>query len=209
LQLTWILIVPASFVFHEGSSMAFQVLTRRAFAVRLAALPVGLAVGARGFGAERLAGVAPADDDGLTHTSEAIHQEIRFDASRRRVYDALTIAKQFDAVTRLSDGAQLLAAPGAKPTAISDVLGGAFVLFGGYITGRHLELVPGERLVQAWRAASWKPGEYSVVTFALTDDGAKTKLAFDHRGFPEGAGSHLASGWHAHYWDPLTQYLAG
>jgi activator of HSP90 ATPase len=189
--------------------MAFQVLTRRAFAVRLAALPVGLSAGVRAFGAERLAGVASADDDGLTHTSEAIHQEIRFDASRRRVYDALTVGKQFDAVTRLSDGAQLLAAPGAKPTAISDVLGGAFVLFGGYITGRQLELLPDERLVQAWRAASWKPGEYSIVSFVLADEGGKTKVVFDHRGFPEGAGSHLASGWHAHYWGPLTQYLAG
>jgi activator of HSP90 ATPase len=189
--------------------MASQVLTRRAFAVRLAALPVGLTVGARAFGAERLAGVAPPDDDGLTHTSEAIHQEIQFDASHRRVYDALTVGKQFDAVTRLSDGAQLLAAPGAKPTAISDVLGGAFVLFGGYITGRHLELLPGERLVQAWRAASWKPGEYSIVSFVLADEGGKTKVVFDHRGFPAGTGSHLASGWHAHYWEPLAKYLAG
>ena len=125
--------------------MTVPVLTRRAFAVRLAALPLGLTAGARALGAERLAGVAPTDDDGLTHTSEAIHQEIRFDASRRRVYDALTVGKQFDAVTRLSDGAQLLAAPGAKPTAISDLPGGAFVLFGGYITGRHSRAAP-------WRA---------------------------------------------------------
>ena|ERR1700689_2104491 len=189
--------------------MAFQVLTRRAFAVRLAALPAGLTVGARAFAGERLAGVAPPDDEGLTHTSEAIHQEIRFDASRQRVYDALTVGKQFDAVTRLSDGAELLAAPGAKPTAISDILGGAFVLFGGYITGRHLELLPGERLVQAWRAASWKPGEYSIVSFVLADEGGKTKVVFDHRGFPGGTGSHLASGWHAHYWEPLAKYLAG
>jgi len=189
--------------------MTVPVLTRRAFAVRLAALPLGLTAGARALGAERLAGVAPTDDDGLTHTSEAIHQEIRFDASRRRVYDALTVGKQFDAVTRLSDGAQLLAAPGAKPTAISDLPGGAFVLFGGYITGRHLELLPGERLVQAWRAASWKPGEHSIVSFVLADEGGKTKVVFDHRGFPDGAGSHLASGWHAHYWEPLAKYLAG
>jgi uncharacterized protein YndB with AHSA1/START domain len=190
--------------------MQSPVITRRAFAASLAAIPVGLRAGAGGFGvAGRMADLAAGQDDGLTHTSEAIHQEVRFDASRRRVYEALTETKQFDGVTRLSDGAQLLAAPGAKPTAISDVVGGPFVLFGGYITGRHLELRPGERLVQAWRAASWNPGEYSVVSFVLLDDGTKTKLVFDHRGFPEGDGSHLASGWHAHYWDPLVKYLAG
>jgi uncharacterized protein YndB with AHSA1/START domain len=189
--------------------MPSRLLTRRAFAVSVATIPIGLRAGTGVFGAARRMGDSPADDDGLTHTSEAIHQEVTLSGNRHRVYAALTETKRFDDVTRLSDGKELLAAPGAKPTAISDVVGGPFVLFGGYITGRHLELVPGQRLVQAWRAASWKPGEYSVVTFALTDDGAKTKLAFDHRGFPEGAGSHLASGWHAHYWDPLTQYLAG
>jgi uncharacterized protein YndB with AHSA1/START domain len=189
--------------------MTLPVLTRRAFAVRLAALPVGLSAGARVFGADSLVGVVPPDGDGLTRTSEAINQEIRFDASRRRVYDALTVGAQFDAVTRLSDGAQLLAAPGAKPTTISDVPGGAFVLFGGYITGRHLEMVPGERLVQAWRAASWKPGEYSIVSFVLADKAGKTTIVFDHRGFPDGTGSHLASGWHAHYWEPLAKYFAG
>lgn len=190
--------------------MPSPLISRRAFAVRLAAVPVGLGVGAGVFGAGgRVGELAPAEDDGLTHTSEAIHQEVRFDASRRRVYAALTDAKQFDGVTRLSDGKELLAAPRAMPTAISDIVGGPFVLFGGYISGRHLELTPGERLVQAWRAGSWKPGEYSVVTFVLLGDGAKTKLVFDHRGFPEGQGSHLASGWHAHYWEPLTRYLAG
>lgn len=190
--------------------MPSPLITRRAFAVSLAAIPAGVRAHAGMFGAgARVGGAEPGEDDGLTHNSEAIHQEVGFAASRRRVYEVLTEAKQFDAVTRLSDGKELLAAPGAKPTAIADVVGGPFALFGGYITGRHLELKPGERLVQAWRAASWKPGEYSVVTFVLADDGAKTKLVFDHRGFPEGQGSHLASGWHAHYWDPLTKYLAG
>lgn len=190
--------------------MPSPLISRRAFAASLAVIPVGLRAGAGVFRpAARMLDSVQGSDDGLTHTSEAIHQEVGFDASRRRVYEALTETKQFDGVTRLSDGKELLAAPGAKPTTISDVVGGPFVLFGGYITGRHLELVPGERLAQAWRAASWKAGAYSVVTFVLLDDGARTKLVFDHRGFPEGQGSHLASGWHAHYWEPLTKYLAG
>ena len=190
--------------------MPTSLITRRSFAASLALIPIGLTSVAGVFGARgSLGSMVPGDDDGLTHTSEAIHQEVRFDATRRRVYEALTEARRFDSVTRLSDGAQLLAAPGAKPTAISGMVGGSFVLFGGYITGRHLELTPGERVVQAWHAESWRPSEYSIATFALVDDGGKTKLVFDHRGFPEGQGSHLASGWRAHYWEPLAKYLAG
>jgi hypothetical protein len=33
---------------------------------------------------------------------------------------------------------------GDKPTEISREVGGAFTLFGGYIIGRHVELVPNE-----------------------------------------------------------------
>lgn len=92
-------------------------------------------------------------DDGLTRTSETIHLEISFKASTRRVYDALTDARQFDAVTRLSDAIALVSTQGAKATAINPAVGGSFVLFGGYISGLNLEMLPGERLVQAWHTA--------------------------------------------------------
>jgi activator of HSP90 ATPase len=146
--------------------------------------------------------------DGLAHTSESIHQEVRFNASRERIYRVLTTSKEFDAITRLSDAITLVTAAGAKPTSISRLVGGEFTLFGGYITGRNLELARNERLVQAWRTRSWDAGDYSIVKFALVADGAGTKLVFNHRGFPEGQGGHLAKGWHTHYWDPLGKYLS-
>jgi Activator of Hsp90 ATPase homolog 1-like protein len=62
--------------------------------------------------------------------------------------------------------------------------------------------------VQAWRAESFKPGAYSIVTFSLTADGDKTKLGFEHCGFPNGNGVSLAHGWHKHYWEPMAKYLA-
>src|SRR5208282_6056352 len=113
---------------------------------------------------------------GLTHTAEAIHDEVMFNASRSRVYAALTDAKQFDAVTRLSDAMKMVTAPNAPATAISTEVGGAFTVFGGYITGLQIELVPDQRLVQVWRAASWGPGDFSIVKFVLADAGAGTKL---------------------------------
>lgn len=146
--------------------------------------------------------------DGISHSAESIHQEPLIGASRSRVYQALTEAKQFDRVIQLSGVMQSEAmAAMAKPTAISPRVGGSFALFGGYITGRHIELVPNELLVQAWRAGHWDKGVYSIAKFEFTEQGGSTMIKFDHTGFPPGEAEHLAAGWQAHYWDPLTKYL--
>jgi uncharacterized protein YndB with AHSA1/START domain len=146
---------------------------------------------------------------GLTADAPAIHQETVIAASCARVYAALTSARDFETITRLSDAADLLSAADAKATAISDRVGGAFTLFGGYITGRNLELTPGKRLVQAWRAGSWDVGEYSVVRFELRSEPGGCRILFDQRGFPPQQGKSLAYGWRVHYWEPLSKFLSG
>jgi activator of HSP90 ATPase len=145
--------------------------------------------------------------DEISHTAESIHQEPVINASATRVYEALTDTKQFDQVIQLS-GAMKSMRLGDKPTEISREVGGAFALFGGYITGRHVELLPGQRIVQAWRTGSWDPGIYSIVRFELVEQGPATKIVFDHTGFPKGAAETLASGWKEHYWQPLNKLLA-
>jgi activator of HSP90 ATPase len=146
-----------------------------------------------------------ADQDGLSHIAEAIHQEVMFKASSKRVYDALTEAEQFQKVELLTGMSGLDLA--GKPAAISREAGGAFSLFGAYIVGRQIDLVPEKRIVQAWRVTNWDPGVYSIARFELTEQGPATKLVFDHTGFPTGAGEHLAAGWKAHYWEPLEKFL--
>jgi len=146
-------------------------------------------------------------DDGISRSAEAIHQEPVFKASRQQVYEALTDARQFDQVQRLSDAMRSMPT-GAKPAEISAEAGGAFVLFGGYIVGRHLELVRNERIVQAWRSQGWKPSEFSIVRFNLIEQDSGTKIVFDHRGFPQGQAEHLSAGWKSNYWEPLEKYLA-
>ena len=143
---------------------------------------------------------SPSGGNGLSHNSEAIHQEVVIKASRDRVYRALTDAKQFREMTELSYH--------SVSTEISPEVGGAFSLFGGVIVGRHIEMAPNQRLVQAWRETSWKPGAYSIASFQLNEVGSSTKVEFDHRGFPQGAGEHLAIGWKSHYWEPLQKYLS-
>jgi activator of HSP90 ATPase len=98
--------------------------------------------------------------------------------------------------------------PGAAPAAISSEAGGAFTLFGGHISGRHVELVAGERVVQAWRASNWGAGVFSIAKFALVEQGSDTKLVFDHTGFPKGESETLAAGWKANYWEPMAKVLA-
>jgi uncharacterized protein YndB with AHSA1/START domain len=187
-------------------------LTRRDFATHVAAWAPTL--GIAGVSLAFAIGPATASDDtsadGVSHTADAIHQEIVFQAAPERVYAALTDAKQFDKIIDLTGIRQAGALPpeANKPTQITAAAGGEFTLFGGYITGRQIELVPNVRVVQAWRAANWDPGVYSIVKFELVKQGAATKIVFDHTGFPKGAGKGLAAGWHKHYWEPLTKFLA-
>src|SRR5262249_2982271 len=121
-------------------------------------------------------------------------------------YDALTDAQQFEKVVRLSAANQSMSI-GSKPAEISRDPGGPFAIFGGYISGRQIELLPGERIVQAWRTQLWKPGEYSIARFELVAQGDGTKIILDHQGCPDGTGDHLAAGWKANYWQPLQKYL--
>jgi activator of HSP90 ATPase len=144
---------------------------------------------------------------GVSHTAEAIHQEIVFKASAKRIYEALIEAQQFQKIELLS-GAMSGAELAAKPAMISRETGGSFSIFADYIIGRQIELLSNQRIVQAWRVVSWAAGVFSIARFELTEQGSATKLVFDHTGFPTGAGDHLASGWRAHYWEPLETFLA-
>ena len=126
--------------------------------------------------------------------SITIHQEIDFTASPQQLYEGLLESKQF---TDFS----------GRPAEINRELGGAFSLFKGHIIGRNLELIPNERIVQAWRVVTWSEGAYSIVRFELKPQGSGTHLVFDHIGFPEGLHDHLAAGWEENYWSLLKKYF--
>jgi activator of HSP90 ATPase len=140
-----------------------------------------------------LAGVAAVAQEPAAKP-ETIHEELEFPVAPHRVYEALLDAKQFGAFSGV-------------PAEINREAGGAFSLFGGQITGRNVELVPDRRIVQAWRAASWPEGVYSIVRFELQAQGAGTRMVFDHTGFPPKLRDSLASGWQAHYFGPLKKYF--
>jgi activator of HSP90 ATPase len=125
---------------------------------------------------------------------DPIHHVVSFDASPQQPYEVLTNADSFALLT-------------GAPAEIDPSAGGAFSLFGGQIVGRNLELVSGERLVQAWRVAGWDPGVYSVARFELRPEASGSVLVFDHTAFPEEAHADLDAGWHAMYWEPIRKHL--
>jgi len=125
----------------------------------------------------------------------SIHQEVTFSAAPARVYQALVDSKQFAELT-------------GAPATWDGAEGAAFTAFGGHITGRHVELVPDQRVVQAWRAKTWPAGVFSIVRFELRADGKGTKLVFDHEGFPNDEKDNLSKGWHAMYWEKIAKHVA-
>jgi len=169
---------------------------RRRWIAGMAAAVGGLAASTRVWGRAQASqeSMKEAQSTGVEGLLTYLHQEIDIKASRQRIYDALLDSKQFAAFT-------------GAPAEINHDAGGTFSLFGGLILGRNIELVPRERVVQAWRPASWEPGLYSLVRFELKEWGQQTKIVLDHTGFPEGSFRHLNPGWYEHYWEPLKKFV--
>ena len=186
----------------EVNRQTYAALNRRNFSFLLGSAVSTFALSTRAYGA-----AIPAQQEEVSRSCETIHQVLTFKANRKRVYEALTDERVFDKVVKASEAMQSGTSLGNKPTQISREAGGTFTLFGGHILGRHVELVPEERIVQAWRVATWEAGVYSIARFVLSEEGAGTKLVFEHTGFPNGQGQHLAEGWKGNYWGPMEKVL--
>ncbi|HEY1471089.1 MAG TPA: SRPBCC family protein [Candidatus Acidoferrum sp.] len=170
-------------------------LTRRQIIGRLgAAALAALAVSRKLSALPQQQDTKQAPTAAANQTRTSLHQEIELKASPQRIYETLLDSKQFAAFTGM-------------PANIDAAVGGAFSMFGGMIVGRNVEVVPAQRIVQAWRPTHWDPGVYSVVKFELKPQGSGTLLILDHTGFPEGEYDSLFKGWGSHYWDPLKKHL--
>lgn len=129
-------------------------------------------------------------------TTTTVEQTVNFPAGLERTFRAIADATEHAAFT---------GAPASFPSEV----GGAFTTHGGNIEGRLLEVVPNERLVQAWRPSGWPPGVYSVVRYEFSGDDHRCEIALTHTGLPDGEAEHIAEGWQKMYWGPLTTYLVG
>lgn len=133
---------------------------------------------------------------GETTTRTSLRQQVEYPVAPDRIYAALTESEQFASLTGLA--AQIDSKPG-----------GAFSTFKGLVVGWNLDLLPGQRIVQAWRLTEeFDPGVYSLVHFELQAIDHGTRVTLDHTGFPEGHYDHLYEGWPKRYWNPLRHFIA-
>ena len=127
---------------------------------------------------------------------KTIKQRVKLNASPATVYDLLADSRKHSAVT------------GRKAT-ISRRIGGAFSASGNDVSGVNVDLVPGRRIVQAWRHRRFPEGIFSMaaVTLAPTADGG-TELVLTHRGVPKDLIPETERAWREQYWSRIKTYLA-
>lgn len=126
---------------------------------------------------------------------KTIRQTVTIRATPLAVYEALMDSRTHSRFTGSS-------------ARISPRVGGRFTAYDGYAEGRNLELIPGRKIVQSWRASDWPEGQYSTATFALARAGTRTKLTFTQAGVPDDQVASIRQGWGEFYWGPLKALLA-
>lgn len=95
------------------------------------------------------------------------------------------------------------------PARISRKVGGAWSAFDGGLSGTHLELVPGRRIVQTWRDRDWPEGVVSTVTFTFARVRGGARLTLRHVGLPDERAHEYRQGWIEYYWKPMKKVLVG
>jgi uncharacterized protein YndB with AHSA1/START domain len=127
---------------------------------------------------------------------KTIKQKVIFRAPPDWVYRLLADSKLHTKLT------------GQKAT-ISRKVGGPFSTRGGQVTGINVDLVPGERLVQAWRTKAFPPGIFSMAAFQLsrTKNGG-TLLVLTHRGVPKEMIPKIEEDWRKIYWESVRKLAA-
>jgi uncharacterized protein YndB with AHSA1/START domain len=126
---------------------------------------------------------------------KTIKQRVKFKADPVTVYDLLANARKHSAFT-------------GKRAVISGKIGGPFSIGENDVTGINVDLVPGERIVQAWRHRRFPAGIFSMaaVTLKGTPDGG-TELVLTHRGVPKELIPETEQAWRDEYWSRMKAYL--
>lgn len=125
-----------------------------------------------------------------------IRQKVLLSASPTVVFEYLTDSKKHAAFT--GGSAKMSAKVGASVSA-----------FSGFATGKNIEIIPNQKIVQTWHASilGWPEDQNSTLTITLQKVGKKTELVMVHENVPAFLKSMIANGWKEYYWNPLKEYL--
>ncbi len=92
---------------------------------------------------------------------------------------------------------------------VSGEIGAEVSAWDGYISGRNLELVSGERIVQSWRTSEFSDEhEDSIITLTLEEVEDGTRLTLEHTNVPDEQRSYEEGGWQENYFEPMVAYFA-
>lgn len=91
-----------------------------------------------------------------------------------------------------------------KPAKISKRSGGRFEIFGGYIHGVNRTLLPGQKIVQSWRAIDWPKKHFSTVELEFRAVKNGTQITLSHRRIPDVFLDWVENGWREIYLEPLS-----
>lgn len=124
--------------------------------------------------------------------SGEIKQSVTINVEPLKVYNIFMDAKKH---SKLSN----------SDVVMSKRIGGKFQIFDGYCEGYNIELMPGNKIVQAWnfKEDGWPEDHYSICTFKFSLQGEKTRLSFHQTDIPEHKVEALKEGWKRYYWEPL------
>jgi uncharacterized protein YndB with AHSA1/START domain len=126
---------------------------------------------------------------------KTIKQKVRFKASPADVYELLADSKKHTAVT-------------GRAASISRKIGGTFSAGVNKSSGIVVDLVPGKRIVTAWRNDQFPDGIFSMAAFTLTPVGdGVTELVLTHRGVPKALIPATEQAWRDQYWAPMKEHL--
>lgn len=90
----------------------------------------------------------------------------------------------------------------------TDKVGEEFTAWDGYISGRNVELVENEKIVQSWRSSEFDDSdEDSELTILLSERKDGTELTLIHTNIPEGQ-TQYEQGWIDNYFVPMKEYFS-
>src|SRR5262249_47357648 len=87
--------------------------------------------------------------------------------------------------------------------------GSKFSAFGGALSGKVLQAVPGRLIVQAWRSNAFRKRDAdSTLILRFTPRGRSGRIDLVHANVPNHDYGGVNKGWKTYYWKPWRKYLA-
>jgi activator of HSP90 ATPase len=97
-----------------------------------------------------------------------------------------------------------------SPAVVDPRVGGLFVAWDGYITGKTASLESPRKIVQAWRCTDFEDSDPdSTIEVSIKAQGTGTKISIRHLDVPDARTDLRDGGWEESYFEPMRRYFGG